>query len=203
MYTSFTLYSEPKRILFLDIDGVVNTLMIYSKPDRSKRMHTKDGFYFDLCHPSDKRVSNEFAVRWLNKLCIEFNLDIVITSTWLIGNSLKKVETCLRNSGLDESINIIGGISKNQMHSRGVQIEQWLKENDLNPDEHLLIILDDDSDMLGFSRDFTQYLIQCDTYLGFTFREYVKASEFLENRLNSLHKSVLYHNINEEDDIND
>ena len=45
-----------ERLLFLDIDGVVNTHMIYSKPIEGRRMVEKDGFYFDLCWPNDGRV---------------------------------------------------------------------------------------------------------------------------------------------------
>ena len=63
-----------ERLLFLDIDGVVNTHMIYSEPIEGRRMVEKDGFYFDLCWPQDGRVSNEYAIRWLNKLCLEYNL---------------------------------------------------------------------------------------------------------------------------------
>ncbi len=69
-------------VIFLDYDGVVNTLVIYKEPVKARRLLQKDGYYFDLCYPQDERVSNVQAVLWLDKLCKEFTADIVITSTW-------------------------------------------------------------------------------------------------------------------------
>ena len=172
-----------KRFLFLDIDGVVNTVMIYSKPIEGRRMINKDGFYFELCYPNDGRVSIEFAVNWLNKLCLEYNLDIVITSTWLIGHKLQEIANCLHNSGLDTRIKIVDGAFHNQFKGRGVQIESWLENNNYKPDENILIILDDDRDMVGFRKDYTQYLIHCNTFVGFGMNEYSKACEFLDKQI--------------------
>ena len=67
------------QLYFSTFDGVVNTLMIYKEPIKARRLLQKDGYYFDLCYPQDKRVSNTQAVLWLEKLCKEFNADIVIT----------------------------------------------------------------------------------------------------------------------------
>ena len=85
-----------ERYLFLDIDGVINTLMIYKEPveGRSGKVK-KDGYYFDLCYPSDGRVSNLQALYWLEKLCLEYNLKVVITSTWMVGHSLQEIKECL------------------------------------------------------------------------------------------------------------
>jgi len=178
MVTSIRLSYD--RLLFLDIDGVVNTHMIYSEPIDGRRMVEKDGFYFDLCWPNDKRVSNEFAVRWLNKLCLEYNLKIVITSTWLIGHKLKDVEKALRNSGLDSRVEVIDGANKNYFKTRGVQIENWMIENNYDIDKTVMVILDDDTDMVGFKRDLTPYLVKCDTYTGFNMREYSQACTLLD-----------------------
>ena len=183
MYSSFSFNLEPRRILFLDIDGVVNTIMIYSEPIKGRNLREKDGFYIDLCHPDDKRVSNEFACRWLSKLCLEYNLDIVISSSWAIGNKLNKLKKALYNSGLDSRINIIDKTSKNFGHPRGAQIEAWLIDNDINLDRDIIIILDDDSDMLSFKRDYTPYLIKCNTYTGFGLTEYSHACEFLDKQI--------------------
>ena len=169
-----------ERLLFLDIDGVVNTHMIYSEPIEGRRMVEKDGFYFDLCWPNDGRVSNEFAVRWLNKLCLEYNLKIVITSTWLIGHKVSEIEKCLRNSGLDEKIEVFGGATTNYFKTRGIQIEAWMNNNEYDIDKTVFIILDDDTDMVGFKRDLTPYLIKCDTYIGFNMKEYSQACTLLD-----------------------
>lgn len=171
------------RFLFLDIDGVLNTHMIYREPIEGRRMIEKDGFYFELCWPSDKRVSNEFAVNWLSKLCLEYNLDIVITSTWLIGHSVEEIATCLYNSGLHKDVKVIDGCTTNQFKCRGVQIESWFDRHKLKIEDTISVILDDDTDMVGFRKDYTPYLIKCDTYTGFGMVEYSKACEFIERQL--------------------
>lgn len=75
------------KVVFLDIDGVVNTLIIDTKPFETDRGQiSRDGFYYKLNMPDDGEVSNRQAVMWLNKLCKETNAKIVITSTWRFGN---------------------------------------------------------------------------------------------------------------------
>ena len=97
------------NIIFLDIDGVVNTLIIDTKPfDTQRGQITRDGFYYKLNMPDDLEVSNRQAVMWLNKLCKDTDAKIVITSTWRMGiNGLKDTEQALRNSGLLDEIEII------------------------------------------------------------------------------------------------
>jgi hypothetical protein len=171
--------SDKKKLLFLDIDGVVNTLMIYSEQDITKHLKQVGEFYFDLCSPSHNRVSNIFAIRWLNKLCLEYDLSLVITSTWMIGHSLSYIESCLRNSGLDPRVNVLDGITKRDATYRGEQIEQWCIDNGIVPEDNLIVILDDDSDMSGKKIDFSKYLVKCDTYHGFGLPEYTKACDVL------------------------
>lgn len=174
-----------KRYCFLDIDGVVNTLMIYKHPANSSNgRRERDGYYFDLCWPKDGRVSNEQAIVWLDKLCHEYKLDIVITSTWMIGHDLKEVSECLYNSGLSEDIKIIDSTSQNYSCTRGWNIEAWLNKNKIDLDEIAIVIIDDDSDMCGMTIDFTNdYLVKCRTHVGFSNYEYAKACEVLDNQL--------------------
>lgn len=179
---------KEERFLFLDIDGVINTIMIYDKPIENRRMICKDGFYFELNYPNDGRVSNEYAVRWLSKLCLEYNLKIVITSTWLIGHSLSEIKSCLYFSGLNKDIEIIDGCFTNQFKNRGIQIESWFLLKEIDPNKSIFVILDDDKDMQGFKYDFISYLIHCNTYTGFGIQEYQEAcsklDELIEEREN-------------------
>lgn len=168
------------RYLFLDIDGVVNTIMIYDRPIEGRTMINRDHFYFELNYPKDKRVSNEFAIRWLSKLCLEYELKIVITSTWLIGHSLEDIKECLYNSGLDKGVEVIDGCFINMFKNRGTQIESWFNSKKLCPDKSTFIILDDDLDMVGFNRDYTEYLIHCNNLIGFSMVEYQKACSLLD-----------------------
>ncbi|MBO7615095.1 MAG: hypothetical protein J6T15_05305 [Bacilli bacterium] len=167
-------------LLFLDIDGVVNTFMIGDEPFNSRAGGIKRGsFYFDMGSPSEYRVSNKQALLWVSKLCIDYKLDIVISSSWLIGNELDKIKFSLYSSGLSKEVNIIGGVSPNLCCHRGLAIELWLEEHKIDLNKTPIVILDDDCDMAGSEIDLTPYLVKTDTYVGFSHRDYLKASELL------------------------
>ena len=164
------------KLIFLDIDGVVNTLMIYDKPFEGNLGHiSRDGFYFDMCLSVDNRVSNTQAVMWLNKLCKDTKARIVITSTWRLGSSLKELITILRNSGLHKDI-IIEGCTPNLGTKRGNEILHYLQYNYPNG-VYSYVILDDDDDMDGCM----ERLVKCNCYRGFGYPEYIKAINILNN----------------------
>lgn len=162
----------PKNIVFLDIDGVVNTLQISTKPFSSKeRKH--GGFYFDLCDITDDRVSNIQAIMWLNKLCKDTDAGIVITSTWRrFERDSHTVEKCLRNSGLLDDIPIIGATPYLNGEIRGREIEDWLLSNDIKGN---YVILDDDMDMGSL----INHLVNCNVHNGLTYNEYILAKNIL------------------------
>lgn len=171
------------NIIFLDIDGVVNTLQISDKPmsNRGTAAIDRDGFYFDICSDSDERVSNKQAVMWLNKLCKDTNAKIVISSTWRL-HGLDSCKKALYNSGLFNDIEIIGitptnGFSCPRLgywQTRETEILNWLYDNEDIVDKY--VILDDDMDMGGL----ISYLVTCNTYHGFGYPEYAKALEILK-----------------------
>ena len=164
-----------KKYIFLDIDGVVNTFMIYNYPIGDKRgLIERDGFYYDICNPSDKRVSNIMAVTMLNKLCKQTGADIVISSTWRRGHYEDTIEA-LYNSGLDRSVKIIGKTPIMDGYQRGVEIERWFKDNNIDYKDVNFCILDDDSDMEGLKRNFKKNWVRCRCHVGFLFEEYDEA----------------------------
>lgn len=163
------------NIIFLDIDGVVNTLMISTTPFNTNRgTISRNGFYYKLNTPNDLEVSNVQAVMWLNKLCKKTNSKIVITSTWRIEkDGFEKAKKALYNTGLLKDIEIIGAtpyLSSN----RGYEIKEWLKNN-----KNVInyVILDDDCDMLKEQR---KHLVLINTFYGFGFPDYKKAIDILE-----------------------
>lgn len=164
------------RLIFLDIDGVVNTLIINTKPFKSRNGQIeRDGFYFDLCNSSDERVSNIQAIIWLNKLCKDTGARIVITSTWRgrEGN-YKDINKYLCNSGLLDDI-IVEGATPWLDGPRGKEILCYLQKNYPNG-VNSYVILDDDTDMKGCEN----FLVKCDTFHGFGYPEYLKAKQILE-----------------------
>lgn len=159
-------------VVFLDFDGVVNTLMIYKEPIKARRLLQKDGYYFDLCYPQDKRVSNTQAILWLEKLCKEFNADIVITSTWRKDYELAC--ECLYNSGLSKEIKIIDKTPWLDGY-RGKEIDAWLKKHSCPA----FVILDDDTDMAPYM----DHLVKTDSDTGITVMIYERAKQLLQNQL--------------------
>lgn len=160
------------QLYFSTFDGVVNTLMIYKDPIKARRLLQKDGYYFDLCYPQDKRVSNIQAVLWLEKLCKEFNADIVITSTWRKDYGLAC--ECLYNSGLSKTIRVIDKTPWLDGY-RGAEIDAWLKEHPCPA----FVILDDDTDM----EPYMDHLVKTDFDTGITVMIYERAKQLLQNQL--------------------
>lgn len=159
------------RVLFLDIDGVLNTFQIYKEPPShipKEQLKELDGYYFDICSSSDNRVSNLQAVTWLEKACKEFNLSIVISSTWR--TNFDRCVTSLHNSGLDISIPIVGKTPTIDGY-RGKEIEAYLKEH---PEVEDFVIIDDDHDM----KPYMDHLIDTDWEVGFNITTYKRVCNY-------------------------
>lgn len=129
-------------------------------------MIKKDGYYFDLCLPSYRRVSNKQAVRWLEKLALETESEIVVTSSWRIGNSTKKIARALYNSGLSRKVKIID--STKQIGRRDDEILEWVATHHVSN----YVVLDDDSFDLEKIKD---RLVLTKAHIGLTINEYHKA----------------------------
>lgn len=136
-------------------------------------MIKKEGYYFDICLPSYHRVSNKQAVRWLEKLALETESEIVITSSWRIGNSTKKIARALYNSGLSRKVKIID--STKQIGRRDDEILEWVATHYVSN----YVVLDDDSFDLEKVKD---RLVQTKTDIGLTYNEYKKAVEILTEK---------------------
>lgn len=162
-----------RNVIFLDLDGIVNTIQIHKHKLPWQRMIKKDGYYFDICLPSYHRVSNKQAVRWLEKLALETESEIVITSSWRIGNSTKKIARALYNSGLSRKVKIID--STKQIGRRDDEILEWIETHYISN----YVVLDDDSFDLEKVKD---RLVQAKTNTGLTFDEYLEAKLKLSDK---------------------
>ena len=151
-------------IIFLDFDGVVNTIYYRYYPRFKKEI-------FGYAHEEDGFVNNRQAIEWLNELYFHYNYDIVVTSTWRTYCDYRKI---LYNSGLNRMINILGATPKIN-NIRGDEIAQWIIDN--NEQDRDIIILDDDEDM-GILKT---SLIKCDPYLGITLHEYTECVQKFSN----------------------
>lgn len=157
------------HVVFLDFDGVINT---YYWEERNGKWECHLYCEFDF------KVNNMQAICWLNQLCKEKNLSIVVISTWRKYHTLENIQNMLWNSGLDEEIPIIGLTPVfGENYSRGKEIRAYLKEH---IEIEKIVILDDNCyDMYEFS----PYVSCSDTYHGFGIPEKRVAEEILNNQL--------------------
>lgn len=147
------------NILFLDYDGVVNT-----------PIWDRMGNHCSYANPFHNKVNNFQAVQWVSEFCQKYDYSIVVTSTWRSGKNYKQ---CLINGGLRKGIKILGKTKRLDNHCRGDEILLYINEH---PEVENFIILDDDSDM----GDLKNHLIKCNSYVGFTLVEFLKAKELHE-----------------------
>lgn len=164
---------EKFNLIFLDYDGVVNNL-IFHKIDGEP-----DYYYRPLEETAelDRQVNDFQAVAWLNKICRDFNVKVVLTSTWRGRDDYKE---CLTRAGFKGEIL---GRTPWLGAERGQEIFVWMnrEENaEIMKNVKDFIILDDDADM-GIYMD---SLIQTDTYRGLGFHEYEKIRKRWEKEVN-------------------
>jgi len=154
------------RVIFLDIDGVLNS---------------RQSFRYNMRTYKDE-------IRWDN-LCIYacFNLktileiykdvSIVVSSTWRIGKSIESLnELLLYNNALPlrwREVNCVISKTPYLGSIRGLEIQKWLKDNSEVED---FVILDDDGDM-GPYRD-TDRFIQTSNATGFDYFAMEKVDKY-------------------------
>lgn len=184
-----TVKKEVMKVIFLDIDGVMNSNVYYHKryhklSSRLSRIYHRNmgnikyvlnGFkqpvYKHKTHPNwgkpvyvYERLIEETCPQkweWLRDWCYENDYKIVISSTWR--NLLNKKESW------DDVFKLLGfnpgtcvGRTKNRETLRGEEIQDWLDNHSEVID---YAILDDDSDML--ENQFCKFH-HCDPYFGLT-----------------------------------
>ncbi len=129
-------------ILFLDIDGVLNSVQW--------AMREKRGGILGI---------DPEAIRHLQRIVDATSCDIVISSTWRIGRGIVELREILLKAGMRSPCPVIdktpggGGF-------RGNQIAEWLENTGFDGS---FVCLDDDSDFLP-----SQPLVQTDNQVGLT-----------------------------------
>lgn len=129
------------NIIFLDIDGVLN----------SKQWHNSDSC--KALGNSVKRYFDPVCVEYLNSIISETRARVIISSSWRILRSLQDLQDLFKSIGFigkiygkTEDLSIFEPDTPNL---RGVEIQNWIKDNQKHfktPIKH--IILDDEDDFL-------------------------------------------------------
>lgn len=151
-----------KPVIFLDFDGVVETIYWEQNGDEWSLI----GFH------DDRKLHNTQAIGWLNELYKKVPYDIVVSSTWRMGRTVQELQELITRSGFNKEIKVIGKTDV-LYQPRGMEIQKWIDDNKF---KGKFIIIDDDSDMCGL----INVLVRTDCQLGFTLYDYQKALNLLQ-----------------------
>lgn len=174
------------KIIFLDIDGVLNHQIWFEKVQhlRADRQSKEDyRFYFD-----------PFAVGLLNDLTDATGAKIVVSSSWRLGRTVEELKKILKENGvtgevIDKTPHLSFEDYANYSYSvpRGCEIKAWMELNKEKLGESIgkyrnYVIFDDDSDMLYWQRN---NYFQVDSYCGLTPNLIYRAKNFLCSNIKS------------------
>ena len=149
------------NIIFLDIDGVLNSVnKLIEIYHQTKKPHSGYQYPFD-----------EKCLRNLQMLVQETDAKIVVTSTWRKDEEGKAaLQRALKEYGLDERVIGYTPVLFNQ--KRGREIEEYLSQFETRPN---FVILDDDLDM----ENLLPFLVKTDMQTGLTHKNAREAIERL------------------------
>ncbi len=144
------------KILFLDIDGVLN----------SKQWHNSDNC--KAFGTSVKRFFDPVCVEYLNRIVAETETRIIISSSWRIIRSLQNLQDLFKSIGFTGRIlgktEILSTFEPDTPNLRGVEINNWITDNQKHFKTPIkYIILDDEDDFL---KEQKKYFFQTNPDIG-------------------------------------
>lgn len=163
-----------KPIVFLDFDGVVETIYWEKAEDGS--------WSYNVHKFGRKELNNKQAIGWLNELYKVIPYDVVVSSSWRIGMSVQELQALLINSGFNSNIKVLDRTPR-LYQARGYEIQKWIDDNNF---KGRFIIIDDDSDMCHL----LPFLVRTDCQLGFTIYDFNKAKRLLGVDLTEWEKKI-------------
>ena len=172
--------SEGKKLVFLDIDGVLNSERSFVGGAYRERDYHKlynDGQIDDPYWLKITRCTiDPVSVDLINRVLRECDAHIVLSSTHRMhfpddDNKLKNLQEYLTNLGIYGE-RLIGWTPRLNT-KRGIEIKYWL---DNNPGWDRFVIVDDDSDMM---QEQMEYFVRTDSIVGVTIDTYRKMRSIL------------------------
>lgn len=130
------------KVLFLDIDGVLNHKYFYDNIEKIKLVH--NNYPYTEFDPK--------SVSLLNKIIDETNAKLVISSSWRVDSNLSSI---FKTVGIKHDIYGITPWLINNCH-RGDEIQKYIIENEVNT----YCILDDVDDFYDFQKP---YFVKCNS----------------------------------------
>lgn len=162
------------KIIFLDIDGVLNHENFYE--DRfinEQNNESKIPYPYSEIDPK--------CVKYLNQLISETGAKVVISSTWR-KSGLEYCKDVLEYHGFEGEIIDITPNLRSENCLRGNEILTWMQKNESIIGSHYnfteYVILDDDSDMLYWQRN---NFILVDRFVGLTMGNVFQSKKIMNN----------------------
>lgn len=162
------------KIIFLDIDGVLNHQNFYEGKDPNIIKILQLNLHLD---PK--------SVKLLNTICETTGAKVVLSSTWRRHQSLEAAREIFKSKGFNgEIIDKTPDLTKdNPDFIRGNEILKWIKENEALLGTHYrdykdYVILDDKTFFLYWQKD---HLFQINPYTGLTEENVKEIIDFLSS----------------------
>ncbi len=152
------------RVIFLDIDGCLNSVSSFIYNNRLRLLGLSDTFSHETLCPI--ACSN---LQYILEECTDVQL--VISSTWRKYNTIDELKEKLAACNVC-SDRIIGVTPIDMDRYRGTEIKEYV---DGHPEIKAFVILDDDSDM----KPYLDMLVKVDSRNGLTFTDSEKVIEKL------------------------
>jgi hypothetical protein len=161
------------RIIFLDMDGVMNSMRFRS----SDEAHVGFGIGFGASQIDPK------ACVLLDKLVEDADAHIVISSSWRHIWGHEEIGKMLEDRGFQHRGRVIGATPRGRTGSRGEEVQAWLdldrERRAVEPERSPItayVILDDDSDFAGELRE---HFVHTDQEVGLTKDDVKRALKIL------------------------
>lgn len=160
------------KIIFLDIDGVLNSTRSSIALNNSGEPHVTGGLCFSTIPGYEIKFTQEYfkldpiAVALLKRVVEDSSAKIVISSTWRIGSCLEHFVKMFECYGWDTKDIIIDLTSEIRVAGtiRGHEVEKWLQSN-AHLDITHYVIVDDNSDFLPSQKE---HFVQTNMNIGFS-----------------------------------
>ena len=134
-----------KLIIFTDIDGVLN--------------------------PHWRKKWNKKSIDIYNRVCKEYDLKPVITSTWRLNHTVKELQDIFTTQGIN--ITIYDYTKHIDQSDRGFEIKDWLDNNEF---DGYVVIDDKTSDI----EPYVNNVVKCRSWIGLTEEEYLEIKNILK-----------------------
>lgn len=134
------------KVIFTDIDGVLN--------------------------PFFKTKWSKTAIDLYNKLCRDYDLKIVVTSTWRINHTKEELQKIFYDQGITHEIYDYTPLI--DQADRGLEIKEWLNNNDV---EDYIVIDDKTSNIVNYVKNVVK--IRC--WIGLNREDFNEIKIILDN----------------------